>query len=427
MELRDLGLVRARLGPGAERGAVDDQGGPRRVVHADGRRRETFQIRLGEPDLLCGVPEDGVARILPGSDTSRGGGRPEERIAADRRPTELEENRSLGSLHEQLDPEGEPEPVGERRLLEDDHGLRVASGTAQDHAFRRHAVTEGDRTVEAARRPRERHPRISDGAADGPIERDAERVAAEAGLVPQENDGAHAQSLAVPYAPRKPLVRRRPGWGNERAVDGRTLVLGDWSPVVRDPIDVVRATFLVGAAAFALTGRGGAAALALAGIFTWLIRPLNLPRVYDASVVAALGLAAWGEALRAYDAFPAFDIVTHLLVPMLGAPVVYIALARAEVVPDPASETRVPHYVGIFVVTLALGLALGALWEILEFAADEVVGSQLSLGNRDTIGDLVADGAGALVGAALLVVWTIFGWGSVRRIPGENRFEERDA
>ena len=215
--------------------------------------------------------------------------------------------------------------------------------------------------------------------------------------------------------------------GNEPAVDGRTLVLGDWSPVVRDPIDVVRATFLVGAAAFAFTGRGGAAALALAGIFTWLIRPLNLPRVYDASVVAALGLAAWGEALRAYDAFPAFDIVTHLLVPMLGAPVVYIALARAEVVPDPASETRVPHYVGIFVVTLALGLALGALWEILEFAADEFVGSQLSLGNRDTIGDLVADGAGALVGAALLVVWTIFGWGSVRRIPGENRFEDRDA
>lgn len=112
---------------------------------------------------------------------------------------------------------------------------------------------------------------------------------------------------------------------------------------------------------------------------------------------------------------------------MLGAPVVYIALARAEVVPDPASETRVPHYVGIFVVTLALGLALGALWEILEFAADEFVGSQLSLGNRDTIGDLVADGVGALVGAALLVVWTIFGWGSVRRIPGENRFEDRDA
>lgn len=210
-------------------------------------------------------------------------------------------------------------------------------------------------------------------------------------------------------------------------MDGRTLLLGDWTPVVRDPIDLVRASFLVGAIAFALTGRGGAAALALAGLFTWAVRPLNLPRVYDASLALALALAAWGEALRAYDAFPAFDIVTHLLVPMLGAPVIYVALARAEVVPDPADDTRTPHYIGIFVVTLALGLAVGAVWEILEYASDRYVGSQLSLGNRDTIGDLVADGVGALVGAVLLVVWTLFGWGSVRRIPGENRFEERNA
>jgi hypothetical protein len=97
------------------------------------------------------------------------------------------------------------------------------------------------------------------------------------------------------------------------------------------------------------------------------------------------------------------------------------------VVPDPATDTRTAHYVGIFVVTFALGLAVGAVWEILEFAADEVVGSQLSLGNRDTVGELVADGVGALVGGALLVIWAVYGWGSVWRIPGENRFEECDA
>jgi hypothetical protein len=31
------------------------------------------------------------------------------------------------------------------------------------------------------------------------------------------------------------------------------------------------------------------------------------------------------------------------------------------------------------------------------------------------------------VGAALLVCWGRFGWGSVRRIPGENRYEDTDA
>jgi hypothetical protein len=210
-------------------------------------------------------------------------------------------------------------------------------------------------------------------------------------------------------------------------MDGRTLLLGDWTPVVRDPIDLLRTSFLIGAVAFLALGKGGALVLALAGIFAWAIRPLDLPRLYDLSVVVALGFAAWGEALRAYDAFPAYDIVTHVLVPMLGAPVLYIALARLEVLPDPAGKTERHHHLGIFVVTLALGLAVGAVWEIAEYLSDRVVGSQLQLGNRDTIGDLVADGAGALIGAALLVAWALFGWGSVRRIPGENRREEQVA
>ena len=30
----------------------------------------------------------------------------------------------------------------------------------------------------------------------------------------------------------------------------------------------------------------------------------------------------------------------------------------------------------------------------------------------------------AVVGGALLVAWAVYGWGSVRRVPGENRSEE---
>jgi hypothetical protein len=39
------------------------------------------------------------------------------------------------------------------------------------------------------------------------------------------------------------------------------------------------------------------------------------------------------------------------------------------------------------------------------------------------VGDLIADSLGALCGAALLVCWARWGWGSVRRIPGESRYE----
>jgi hypothetical protein len=208
----------------------------------------------------------------------------------------------------------------------------------------------------------------------------------------------------------------------------RTLVMGDWGPVVRDPIDVLRAALALAAAGFALAGDGRAAVILGVGAgFVWLVRLVNLPRVYDLSVVAATSLQAWGEALHAYDSISWFDNVVHFTVPLLGAPVVYIVLARLDVVPDPRDETHVRHYAGMFLITLSLGLAIGAIWEMVEYASDSALGSSLQLGNADTVGDLMADGLGALGGAALLVVWGRYGWGSVRRVPGENRSEATEA
>jgi uncharacterized membrane protein YjdF len=166
---------------------------------------------------------------------------------------------------------------------------------------------------------------------------------------------------------------------------------------------------------------GGAAALA------WIVRPVQLPRVYDAAFVAALALQSLGEALGAYDALPWFDNVAHFTLPFFLAPTVYIALARADVVPDPKDDATRHHLVGMFVVTLALGVAIGGIWEIWEWVSDHAFGSSLQLSNDDTVGDLVADTAGSAAGALLLVCWARYGWGSVRRIPGENRFEETEA
>jgi hypothetical protein len=79
------------------------------------------------------------------------------------------------------------------------------------------------------------------------------------------------------------------------------------------------------------------------------------------------------------------------------------------------------------IVTFALGVAIGGLWEIVEWSSDNVAGSSLQIDNDDTVGDLIADSLGSLAGAALLVAWARWGWGSVRRVPGENRFEGTDA
>jgi hypothetical protein len=212
------------------------------------------------------------------------------------------------------------------------------------------------------------------------------------------------------------------------AMSTRSLLLGDWHPWLRDPIDVLRALLLAGAVGFAAAGDGkGAVVLGVAGVVAWLVRFALLPRVYDLCVVLALTLQAWGEALHLYDSISWFDNVVHFAVPFFGGPTLYIVLARLDIVPDLKDAPTRHHYVGIATVAFALGVALGGLWEIVEWGIDNTLGSNLQLGNDDTIGDLIADSLGSLCGAALLVCWAHWGWGSVRRIPGENRVEDTEA
>ena len=211
-------------------------------------------------------------------------------------------------------------------------------------------------------------------------------------------------------------------------METRKLVFGDWNPVIRDGIDVLRLAILAGAVGFWLAGdAGGAIVLGLLGGVTLVARLLYLPRVYDLCLTVAMALQGFGEAFGLYDEFVRFDDLVHVTLPLLTAPVVYIALARLDVVPDPRDETHLKHYVGIAVVTTALGITIGALWEIFEWRSDAWFGTALSESNDDTNGDLVRDSLGSLAGAALLVVWARIGWGSVRRIPGVNTHEEVSA
>ena len=200
-------------------------------------------------------------------------------------------------------------------------------------------------------------------------------------------------------------------------------LLGDWGPVVRDPLDLLR-LLLVLAALVLLAVRcldGGTAVLALAAVVAVAVRFLLLPRLYDLLLLLALALQGVGEASGAYDALPWFDRVVHLVVPLLASGVLYVALARLDVLPDPRDDTGWRHHLGIGLVTFALGAAFGAVWELVEWFSDGVLGSALQEGNADTVGDLAMDCLGALGGACLLVLWTVRGWGSVRRVPGTHR------
>ena len=208
-------------------------------------------------------------------------------------------------------------------------------------------------------------------------------------------------------------------------LSARRLLMGDWGPVIRDPLDLMRLAFLVGGIAFAMAGDAtGAFNLLLAFVVLVVARLANLPRIYDLGLIVAFALTQGGEAANLYDSVPYYDRGVHFVVPMLASQVFYLSLARLEVLPDPRQRTLRNHEIGMFIVCAALGLSVGALWEIFEWISDAVFGTDLSQGNVDTVGDLVADSLGSLAGGALMVLWAEKGWGSVRRIPGDAHRED---
>ena len=115
------------------------------------------------------------------------------------------------------------------------------------------------------------------------------------------------------------------------------------------------------------------------------------PAIPRCVVAAAIALDAALTAGGAFDSFNHGDHVGHfvltgLLVLLLGGLV------------DPGG-TRLARIVTLVVFAMAVGLA----WELLELASDTWLGTDMSLGLRDSVLDVIADVAGASVAAWWLV------------------------
>jgi uncharacterized membrane protein HdeD (DUF308 family) len=202
------------------------------------------------------------------------------------------------------------------------------------------------------------------------------------------------------------------------AWDRRRLVYGDWTWLIRDGLDVLRLVFIAGTIVFAVQGRSTAVALTAASAVLLIARVIDLPRWFDFGLIAAISLIAWGTALSLYGSWFYYDKIVHGLSPVGYVPVLYIALVRLGVVPDPGRairERRVARISGIFIVTLAIGMAVGAGYESVEWFEDKFLGGHFVGGLWDTETDLLCDEGGSLVGAGFLTVWALRGWTSRRR------------
>ncbi|HEU5363526.1 MAG TPA: DUF308 domain-containing protein [Gaiellaceae bacterium] len=195
------------------------------------------------------------------------------------------------------------------------------------------------------------------------------------------------------------------------------LLYGDWTWAVRDPLDVLRIAFFAGTIAYALLGRSTAVGLTAASALLVVVRIVNLPRWFDFSVIAAMTLIAWGTALSLYGEHHFYDDIVHSLSPFFYAPVLYLALVRLGVLADPEKTTAAYNRVGVFVTTLALGMAVGAGYEVVEWLSDTLLGTHLVESVGDTGSDLLEDTCGSLAGAALVTVWSIRNWSTRRRAP----------
>jgi uncharacterized membrane protein HdeD (DUF308 family) len=201
--------------------------------------------------------------------------------------------------------------------------------------------------------------------------------------------------------------------------DRRRLVYGDWNWLVRDGLDLLRYAFIAGTIVFAAQGRSAAVALGAASAVLLLARVVSLPRWFDFGLIAAITLIAYGTALGLYGDWFYYDKVVHTLAPFGYSPVLYIALVRLGVVPDPGvaiRERRVARIAGIFIVTLAVGMAVGGFYENIEWLEDkfDILGGHFVKGLWDTETDLLCDATGSLAGATFITIWALRGWSSHR-------------
>ncbi len=202
------------------------------------------------------------------------------------------------------------------------------------------------------------------------------------------------------------------------------VFLRDWHPVLRDPLDLFRLSFPIGALIYALTGNWDAAVrLAAPGVAVFLVRAIDVPRAVDWVFAFAMFFQGWGNALHLFSRFWWYDNLVHITLPMSLAPILYIGFARLDVVPDPSERSGSNwQLAGMALITGCLGVTAASFYEVYEWTVDHWFGQHLFIGETDTVTDLADGFLGAGIGGVFLAIWAIARY-TTRRLP--ERVEHR--
>jgi len=141
-----------------------------------------------------------------------------------------------------------------------------------------------------------------------------------------------------------------------------------------------------------------------AGVLAFALPGLLIPRFVgvragvDISFCLTLLVAAWSNVFDLYTRIAWWDLAVHFVCTAMIAALVYLWFSRLGVI---SSRGRYPVF-GAVLITTMLGLALSALWEMVEWIGHAYISAEIFVAYDDTISDMAVGGLGALLAGVVV-------------------------
>lgn len=175
--------------------------------------------------------------------------------------------------------------------------------------------------------------------------------------------------------------------------------------------DLVRVSLVAGAIVAVAIGQPTQAFRFVVVLLVTLgARWLRVPRPFALALTVALAVETWGRLFGVYQAWDPFDEVIHLVVMGCVAPLVYLLLARMDLVPQLRELDGLSQRVALPMLAGMIGLAIGAIWEVYEWFVVTYLDADVITAYGDAMTDLVVDFLGAILGGVLLIIWAHQRW-----------------
>lgn len=154
-----------------------------------------------------------------------------------------------------------------------------------------------------------------------------------------------------------------------------------------------------------------ALALFLVASFVFVVRDDRLPTLFDFLFVVAALLNAMGWVWGFFAMPGAYDEIVHAYTTFA------ITLALSFLVYSSMLRIFRDRKLLYCVTIASFGIAIGALWEIVEWSAGLVLQTEVIESLDDTITDLIMDALGAVL-ASLISLWALHEWTRPRQQDG---------